>query len=381
MLTVPSLRSAEIQVDGDTCWWGETRPDEGGRTQVVRHRAGGGVDVLPDGFSARSRVHEYGGGAWTVDAGTVVFCNDADQRVYRLDPGGVPTAVSPAPAVPRGWRHGDLRVVPGARGHGVRWVLAVRESHNPDLLARNGEPVDELVAIPLDGAAAADPAAVAVLVTGPDFVSSPCVHGEEIAWVQWNHPNMPFDSTTVMVADLHLDEAVPRLGPARPVAGGPDDPPQSVLQPRWSDDGDLWFVSDRSGWWNLYRWDGERTVHVAPVEAELGLPPWTLGGRTHDALPDGRVVTVMVRDGLGGLALVDPSRPGTEPRRLDTGLTSVQRIAALPSGAVLAVAGGPTLPLTTVLVSPDGEVIQRFRPMTTPDDPAVIEAIEANLPS
>lgn len=358
MLTTPSLSSAEIRVDGNSCWWSENRPDEGGRTQLVRRDgAGNHNDVLPDGFHARTLVHEYGGGAWTASADTLVFCNFADQRIYRVDPGAAePEAISPVPETDRGWRYGDLRVVSGAGWGDGRWVLAVRESHEPEILARHGEPVNEIVALPIDGAAADEATAVTVLVTGADFVSSPSAYRGRLAWVQWEHPNMPFDNTTLFVADVLGHHGAPRLGQPRLVAGETDEAPESVMQPRWSDSGDLWFLSDRSNWWNLYRWDGQTTTHVAPAEAELGSPAWVLGSRTYDFASDGSIATIINKDGYGGLAVVDPDHPEQAPRPMACGLTAVQQLVALPTGHVLTIAGGPSQPMTAIRVSLDGDV-------------------------
>ena len=358
MLTTADLRFAEICVDGSTCWWSENRPEESGRTQLVRRNEEGlRADVLPGGFNARTMVHEYGGGAWTVDAGTVVFSNFADQRIYRLHDGATePVAISPVPSTERGWRYGDLSIVSGPGWGGSRWVLAVRESHETDVLTGHGEPVNEIVAVPLDGSAVHNPDQVVVLVTGPDFVASPCAYDGRLAWVQWNHPNMPFDNTSLLVADVIEDGGVLGLGSQQLVRGGTDDVPESVMQPRWSDSGELWFISDRSNWWNLYRWDGREEQHVAPVDAELGNPPWPLGKRDYDFFPDGRIVSVINSNGQGGLAIIDPSQPDQPPQPVHCGLTAVQQVAALASGEVLTVAGGPTLAFTAALVSLDGEV-------------------------
>lgn len=355
MLTAPNLGFAEIRVDGDTCWWSEARPEEGGRTQLVRRGPDGVLeDVLPAGFDTRTRVHEYGGGAWTVHGGTVVLAQLADQRLYRLDPGGAePVPLTPEPATRAGLRYADITVVAPEAWDDAGWVLAVRESHEPEVLETHGEPMNEVVAVPLDGSAATDPSAVAVLVSGPDFVASPRAHGRRIAWVQWDHPNMPWDSTTLYVADVDVRSGRPALGSARPVAG--HDTPQAVMRPVWSPTGELWFVSDPTDWWNLHRWDGT-TTHVAPVDGEVGGPAWALGGSPYDLLPDGRVVASLTREGRTSLVLVDPAEPGRPPRPLDTGLSDVRQVRALPDGRVLAVAGSGTLAFSAVLVSPDGEV-------------------------
>ena len=269
---------SEVRVDGQdgaSVWWTEGRPEEGGRVQIVRE----GVDVLPEGFAARTRVHEYGGGAWTVHAGVLFFANWADQRLYRLDPGSTePAAVTPEPEVPMGDRYADIDVAPDGT-----WLACVREHHPAD----GREAVNEIVRIPTDGSA--DPV---VLVTGADFVSSPRLHpdGPSLAWLQWDHPNMPWDETSLWVAELGPEGlAEPRLVAGRLGAG------ESVFQPEWSPAGVLHFVSDRTGWWNLYR-DGADSPVVA-ADGEIGAPQWVFGMSRYAFLDDGTVVAACRRNG------------------------------------------------------------------------------------
>lgn len=160
----------EIRADGDDVWWSEARPTEGGRIQLVRLRPGGRPeDVLPDGFSSRTRVHEYGGADWTVRDGVVVFANWADQRLYRFAPGdAAPVPITAEPEVEAGLRYADFGIVPAGQWGPGEWVVAVRESHEPGAVKDHGEAVNEIVALPLDGSGGER-----VLVTGPDFVSSP----------------------------------------------------------------------------------------------------------------------------------------------------------------------------------------------------------------
>lgn len=270
---------SEVRVDrqdAGAVWWSESRPEEGGRVQIVRE----GADVLPEGFAARTRVHEYGGGAWTAHAGVVYFANWADQRLYRLDPGSSePVAITPEPEVPMGDRYADVEVAPDGT-----WLVCVRE-HHP---VGDGEAVNELVRIPTDGSA--EPV---VLVTGPDFVSSPRLShdAKQLAWLQWNHPNMPWDetelclgATTLFGRDLVLGEVI---------AGGSG---ESIFQPTWSPGGTLHYVSDRTGWWNVYRRRGADQPVVA-VEGEIGTPQWVFGMSRYTFLVDGTVVAACRRNG------------------------------------------------------------------------------------
>ncbi|MGN6692892.1 MAG: hypothetical protein ACTHN0_01840, partial [Aquihabitans sp.] len=180
----------EIRADGDDVWWNEQRPGEGGRYQLVRWSAGGNRhDLFPawdptgegPNWNARTAVMEYGGGAWGVRDGVVVFANWADQRLYRVDPGAevVPIPITPVPTVVRGYRYSEPTWLD--QEHFPGWIVCVRESHEPEAVERNGEAVNELVALPLDGRAVDDPSLVVVLASGPDFVHSPATHGTQLA--------------------------------------------------------------------------------------------------------------------------------------------------------------------------------------------------------
>ncbi len=269
---------SEVRVDRqDTgaVWWSESRPEEGGRVQIVRE----GVDVLPEGFAARTRVHEYGGGAWSVHGGVLFFANWADQRLYRLDPGSTePVAITPAPEVPMGDRYADIDVAPDGLG-----LVCVRE-HHP---AVGGEAVNEIVSMAVD--ASLEPT---VLVSGPDFVASPRLDptGTRLAWLQWNHPDMPWDETTLLVADI----GPTGLGEPRVIAGG-EGRRESVVQPLWSPAGVLHFSSDRINWWNLFE-DGA-DAPVIEVEGEIGTPQWVFGMSRYAFLDDGTVVAACRRNG------------------------------------------------------------------------------------
>src|SRR3954471_22485157 len=214
-----AARLGEVAVDGDDVWWAEARPSEGGRTALVRRSPDGTTaDLLPPPWNVRTRVHEYGGGAWTVAGGTVWFTHFADQQLYRVEPGGEPVAVTPEPALPAGGRHAGLRVTPEGSA-----VVAVRETHAPSGAA--ADVVHEVVRVGSDGTTTG-------LVTGPDFVSDPRLSpdGRWLAWLQWQHPDMPWDAAELVVRGPDGAETV--------VAGGrPGPPPEAVVPPVWGGDG------------------------------------------------------------------------------------------------------------------------------------------------
>ncbi len=284
-LTARQARIDEVRVDGESTYWLESRPWEKGRTALVRRDSSGSTDVLPEPWNCRSRVHEYGGGSYAVRDGLVVFCEFTTTRVLRLDPG----ETEPVPLTPEGEvRYGGL-VLAGEQ------VFAVREDHRGD-----GAPVNELVRLDLHGD---NPDGGVVVARGSDFVSRPAVNAEgtAIAWIAWDHPNMPWDSTRLVVADLTTDGA----GSPQVIAGGDG---ISVAQPQFADDGTLWFISDESGWWNLHRWDGGHATRVHPVDADLAQPQWVLGMVDYALLPDGRVLTRRWVDEYSRLAVLDPAR-------------------------------------------------------------------------
>ena len=257
MLVGGAVRLGEIVTDGDDVWWAESRPDEGGRTALVRN----GIEQTDKNTNVRTLVHEYGGSAWRVRNGTLVYSQYSDQRLYLRDKSGDPIPLTPEPETQQGYRYADGRIT-----NNEEWYVCVRELHT----ISGEEPSNEIVAVPLDGSQQ-----IKVLVSGPDFVSSPRVtkEGDQIAWVQWNHPNMPWDDTQLCIASLEemvlTDQKVMELKA------------EAFFQPEWDDQGNLHVVSDRNNWWNLFRVDQSlKEMDLTPltnIEAEIGLPQWVFG--------------------------------------------------------------------------------------------------------
>lgn len=317
-----------LAADGNDVYWGEYRPGEGGRVATMRLRNGEVAELAP-GFSGRTLVHEYGGQSLAADGTRVVATRFEDQRIHRLD-GVEPRPITPEPPAARAWRYADATIV-GDR------VIAVREDHTGPGEARN-----DLVMVPIDGGA--EPI---VLAEGHDFYAAPAVDptGTKVAWIAWNHPNMPWDHTEVWVGDLG-DDGVDRVR-SIPTSG------ESFTQPTWSPTGELHVVSDRSGWWNLYRVSADGLDPVRPDESEYGVPAWFFGFRTYGFLPDGRIAAVAIRDGRARLEIID----GATAHTVDLGgREAFGDWLTVAGGTVYATFGGPDSPMSLLGIDPDGEV-------------------------
>lgn len=319
--------------DGVDVYWGEFRASESGRVALMRWQDGRAEEVAP-GFNARTLAHEYGGSSVAVDRGRIVASSFEDQRIYRLD-GHAPRPITPEPPGPRAWRFADT-IFAGDR------LVSVREDHTAEGEARN-----ELVLVDSEGAGQP-----VVLVTGHDFYAAPRVSpdGTRLAWLAWDHPNMPWDHTQLWTADLRGDE----LSNARPISSVGE----SFFQPEWSPDGVLHIVSDRSGWWNLYRVEGDSLEALHPADREFGEPAWLFGFRTYGFLPDGRIAAKVADNGLWSLVVLEAG----EARSIDLGdRTASSPFLAVAGGRIWTTMGGATEPLALLSVDPDGsfDVVKR----------------------
>ena len=331
LIVAQSISLTEVRLDGTSIYWLEGRPQEQGRSVAVRRDADGStVDVTAKPFDVRTRVHEYGGGAWTVADGILYFSNVADGRLYRQrEPAAVPEPLTPAPpSRERNWRFADGVIDRRRR----RWI-GVREDHTDA-----GVPANAIVTVDLQHPGG-EPGRI--VVGGHDFFSSPRLSpdGSMLAWLAWDLPNMPWNGTTLYVGRLTDDGTL--VGDAQVVAGGPA---ESIVQPEWAPDGEaIVYVSDRSGWWNLYGFDlaAARAKPIAPRAAEFAQPQWVFGMSSYAFAGAGRIVCSSSEAGLVHLAVIDLASGTLRP--LDTPFTDIGSIRA-DGDRVVFRAGAPALP-------------------------------------
>jgi dipeptidyl aminopeptidase/acylaminoacyl peptidase len=324
-----AVRSARLpnglQSDGGDVWWSESRPEEGGRNAILRLAEDGSrTEVLPEPWNARTGVHEYGGGAWWVRDGVLWFADWASQRLHRLafdgDPNDLdPVAITPEPEVPRGLRYADGDVSPDGST-----LVCVLEEHP----AGGGPPANTIVR--LDAAALSTPQA---LVVGPDFVSNPRWRpdGQAICWIEWDHPEMPWDATRLIVGELGDDGTIA----TRTLVAG-DEQREAICQATWAADGSLWFSTDRTGFWSLHRWTPEAGVElVLDLGQDIGQPAWVFGQASYAILPSGRVLVVHQEGGLDQLSILETDGSITP---IELGATSIEWLRAHGEGVVLVAA-------------------------------------------
>jgi dipeptidyl aminopeptidase/acylaminoacyl peptidase len=336
LIASESLRLFEITLAGRTTAWIEMRPAEDGRYVIVRRSEDGSrVDAIPPSFSARTRVHEYGGAAYVMDGETVYLSNWEDQRLYRQDPGGEPRPITPDI---------DARYADGVIDRGRERMICVREDHTVE-----GEAVNAIVGVPLQGGSAE------VLISGNDFYASPRLSpdGARLAWLTWNHPNMPWDGTELWVGEVEEDGTVVRR---ERVAGGPD---ESIFQPQWSPVGTLHFISDRTNWWNPYRLRDGRIEQLVDMPAEFGKPQWVFGMTTYDFASADRMICSYTQDGTWHLASLDLETLELTP--FDLPYTEISYVRATPERIVFR-GGSPTEPRSIVqldLETGESEILRR----------------------
>ncbi len=308
------LRLADVQLSDGDAYWIEGRPAERGRCVIVREHDGVMNDLIEAPFSARTWVHEYGGAAMLAHGGTVYFSNAGDGRIHTLVPGSAPEPLTPV--------NSDLRYADFEIDETRNRLICVVEDHGGSSV------VNDVRAIPLGGG---EPVS---LVSGNDFYSTPRLSpdGTSLLWLTWNHPNMPWDGSELWVAGVDTSG---RLHDARRVAGGPD---ESIFQASWSPESVVHFTSDRTGWWNLYRCDGDQVAALAPMQAECGAPQWIFAMSTYAFCGEGRIVLWACRDGAWECHVLHPSG---ELARLDLPYSQFGLRVSAHGDDVLFLAGGP----------------------------------------
>lgn len=339
LIVAGTVSLSDLMIDGGDIYWIEMRPAEAGRGVIVRRTASGRIeDVTPSGFNARTRVHEYGGGAFAVSKGTVCFSNFNDNRLYVQRPGSEPKPLSPA---------ADMRYADGQIDQRRGKIICVREDH-----AVTGEPENALVSIDLITANGDQPGRV--IVSGNDFCSSPTLSpdGGRLAWLAWNHPNMPWDGCEVWVG--HLDEAGSVIEKERIAGGGGE----SIFQPQWSPDGVLHFISDRTGWWNLYRHRAGTVEPLCPMEAEFGVPQWMFGLSTYAFESPARIACTYNQRGQWNLGRLDTTSGTLD--RIESSLTEIRYVRA-GAGAIFFYGGSPVEAAAIVSLNTASGQIENLR--------------------
>ncbi len=324
LISTEGRRIIEAVADGEDIYWIEMRPTENGRYVIVRRTPDGETtDVTPPTFNARTRVHEYGGAAFVVSDGTVYFSNFADQRLYCQLPGSAPQPITPDV---------DLRYADGIVDSKRNRLICVREDHTDT----EREAINALVGIGRDGTEDGQ-----ILASGNDFYAVPRLNpdGTHLAWMTWNHPNMPWDGVELWIGEIGVNGSLVRT---ECVAGGVD---ESIFQPEWSPDGTLYFVSDRTGWWNLYCYQAGAVEPVCEMEAEFGRPQWIFGMSTYRFVSANQIICTYTQDGVWHLASLDTTTRSLDP--IETPYTSISNLQIVPGGVLLS-ASSSTEPASIV---------------------------------
>jgi len=341
LIVSETIKLGQIFLDGSDVYWSESRPTEGGRNVIVRWSPGGKIeDLTPKPFDVRTRVHEYGGGAFVVSDGTVYFSNFADQGLYQQESNLEPRPLNS----PGARRYGDITV---DKLHNR--LICVREDHSTG--AR--EPVNAIVDLNLSNNQEEQ-----VLVADNDFYSSPRISpdGSSLAWLTWNHPNLPWDGTELWVGKIRSDGSI---GERLKVAGGIS---ESIFQPEWSPDGVLYFVSDRNEWWNLYRYRHNQVEPVCPRAWEFGRPQWLLSMSTYGFESTDRIICTYTSKGVWHLASLDCACGDLE--EIETPFTEIWNLQVSSKQAVFC-AGSPTQAASIIRFDLES---RKFHPLRSSSD-------------
>ena len=321
LIIAKTISLVEIAASGKDIYWIESRPSEAGRYVIMRRMADGAVtECTPPDFYARTTVHEYGGGAFMVEDGVIYFSNFTDHHLYRQPVGGQPEVLTLAD----GYYYADL-ILDKQRGR----IICIREDHTVE-----GEAVNTIVSVGLNGDER-------ILVEGNNFYSSARLSpdGSKLAYLTWNHPNMPWDGCELWLADINADGT---LHNHNLIAGSVT---ESVFQPEWSPNGVLHFVGETTGWWNLYRFDNGKTEALCPMDAEFGEPQWVFGMFTYDFVSPTKILCRYSQNSSWHLAWLDTS--SKKLTDIETSFTEIADICAGDGFAIFS-AGSPTQPFSLI---------------------------------
>jgi dipeptidyl aminopeptidase/acylaminoacyl peptidase len=344
---------SEAAVEKGIIYWRELHPEQKGRFAIVKRGVNGQTtELVPSRFNARTTVHEYGGGSYVVDEGVLYFSNFSDQRIYKLDGEGAPRPVTPKV---------NMRYADGVIDHHLGRMICIREDHS----SSDQQAINTIVSLSLNGEDSGK-----VLVSGNHFYSSPRLNadGSRLAWITWNHPNMPWDGTELWVGQLKEDGS---LRPVERIAGGLN---ESIVQPEWSPDGVLYFVSDRTGWWNLYRCRESKVEPLHEMDAEFARPHWVFGLHTYAFESKDRIVCTYTTRGNWHLAEIDTV--SGKFNSINTPFTSIVHVRA-EAGRVVFMGGSPTNPESIVELDLESRKLNvAYQSQTDVIDPAYVSLPE-----
>ena len=339
LIVAETVALTQPRIDQDCVYWLEMRPAEGGRNVIVRRDPNDQLtDVTPKPFNVRTRVHEYGGGDFLVKNRAVYFSNFVDQRLYAQVGTNAPRPITP---------EAPMRYADAVLDERQSRLVCVREDHG----ISGHEAVNTIVSLhPEENADCGR-----ILISGSDFYSSPRISpdGSRLAWLSWNHPNMPWDGTELWVGKFNDQGA---LVDTELIAGSST---ESIFQPEWSSDEVLYFVSDRSGWWNLYRWTKASKVEaVYETNSEFGVPQWAFGLTSYALVSAEQIVCAYIEEGISHLATIDTRSLKLES--IETGLTDITFVKAAAHRAVFR-GGSPTQPLSIFQFNVDSQTLEVLR--------------------